>query len=132
MKAPRAPRVLLVEDEPRIASMIGRALREAGLVVEVARDGTDALRRARARGHAGVVLDLHLPDMDGFLLLQTLVLERPHEPVVVVSALDRGDARDRCMALGASSYVSKPFALFDLAATVARRIDDDPPAHRVG
>lgn len=109
--------VLVIEDERRVADVITRGLAGAGYAVDVAPDGASGIRRSRSNHHAGIVLDLLLPDTDGFELLQALVREKPGRPVVVVSAVSAAEAKRRCLGLGATDYVAKPF---DLGALVER------------
>jgi two-component system, OmpR family, response regulator len=119
--APRS--IQVIEDEPRIADLISRGLSGVGYAVDAIPDGTGGLQRTRSNHYAGVVLDLGLPDADGFELLGELVGERPGRPVVVVSALSAADAKVRCLDIGAVDYVTKPFSLGELVSKIRTRVD---------
>src|SRR5438309_5070574 len=79
-------RILVIDDEPRILGFLARGLRAEGFVVDVADNGTDALRVARANAYDLVLLDLLLPGVDGLSVLQQLNRTLPALPVVIVSA----------------------------------------------
>jgi DNA-binding response OmpR family regulator len=115
-------RVLLVDDEPRIVSFISRALSAEGLGVDSAHDGLRALELARSRRYELVVLDLLLPGLDGFSVLQGILDSRPEQRVLILSALSDVDSKVRCLELGASDYLPKPFALAELLARVRARL----------
>jgi two-component system copper resistance phosphate regulon response regulator CusR len=111
-------RILLIEDETRIQAFVRRGLEAEGYGVVTADDGPDGLSLARAGEWDLVVLDLLLPGMNGLRVLQELHREQPQLPVVVLSA--RGDLRTKLKGfeLGATDYVSKPFALDELLARI--------------
>jgi DNA-binding response OmpR family regulator len=115
--------ILVIEDERRIADLIVRVLTGAGYRVDATPDGASGIQRARSNHYAGVVLDLLLPDTDGFELLALLVGEKPGRPVVVVSALAEGDAKVRCLGLGAADYVAKPFSVGELVGSIRAGVD---------
>jgi CheY-like chemotaxis protein len=115
--------ILVIEDERRIADLIARGLIGAGYAVDAIPDGTDGLERSRSAHYVGVVLDLLLPDADGFELLQELVGEKPGRPVVVVSGLSEADAKPRCLELGAADYVVKPFSVMELVERIRARVE---------
>lgn len=112
-------RILIVEDNQNLALGLRTNLEFEGHEAEIARDGTGGLIRARTRSHDLVVLDLMLPAMDGFRVLETLRSEGITTPVLVLTA--RGDEADKVRGLrgGADDYVTKPFALRELLARVA-------------
>jgi two-component system OmpR family response regulator len=126
------PRILVVDDEPRITSFVSRALSAEGFGVDGALDGARALELLRSADYDLVVLDLLLPDADGFVVLQQIVRMRPHQRVLVLSALSDVDARVRSLDLGAEDYLAKPFALAELLARVRARVrrDGAAPAER--
>jgi two-component system, OmpR family, response regulator len=130
---PRMPRVLVVDDEPRIVSFIRRALSAEGLAVDSAPDGLQALEMARARRYELVVLDLMLPGLDGVSVLRGIIDWRPEQRVLVLSALSDVESKVRCLELGASDYLPKPFALAEFLARVRARLRQpgSPPAPRV-
>jgi DNA-binding response OmpR family regulator len=116
------PRVLVVDDEPRIVSFISRALTSEGLGVDSAHDGHRALELARSRRYELVVLDLLLPGLDGISVLQGILDFRPEQRVLILSALSDVDSKVQCLELGASDYLPKPFALAELVARVRARL----------
>lgn len=116
------PRVLVVDDEPRIVSFVSRALSAEGLQVDGTMDGARGLELARTGGYELVVLDLLLPSMDGVSMLQELMEARPSQRVLVLSALSDVETKVRCLESGASDYVSKPFSLAELVARIRARL----------
>ena len=114
--------VLVVDDEPRIASFVSRALSAEGFRVDSAPDGVHGFDLARSGRYELVVLDLLLPGMDGITVLERLMDERPQQRVLVLSALSDVEEKVRCLELGASDYLSKPFALKELVARVRARL----------
>jgi DNA-binding response OmpR family regulator len=125
-------RVLVVDDEPRIVSFISRALASEGLGVDSAYNGNRALELARTGRYELVVLDLLLPGLDGESVLEGIMEWRPEQRVLVLSALSDVDSKVRCLELGASDYLPKPFALAELMARVRARLRQpaSPPAPR--
>ena len=115
-------RVLVVDDEPRIVSFVARALTAEGFRVDGAQDGVRGLDLARTGRYELVVLDLLLPGLDGVTVLRRLIDERPQQRVLVFSALSDVKEKVRCLELGASDYLSKPFALAELVARVRARL----------
>jgi DNA-binding response OmpR family regulator len=116
------PRVLVVDDEPRIVSFVSRALSAEGFQVDGALDGSRGLELARTGEYELVVLDLLLPSVDGVTLLQELIEARPSQRVLVLSALSDVETKVRCLEFGASDYVSKPFSLAELVARIRARL----------
>lgn len=125
-------RVLVVDDEPRIVSFVSRALSGEGFQVDGALDGTRGLELARTGSYELIVLDLLLPGRDGVSVLQDLMEARPGQRVLVLSALSDVETKVRCLELGASDYLSKPFALAELIARVRARLRQPAagPEHR--
>jgi DNA-binding response OmpR family regulator len=115
-------RVLVVDDEPRIVSFVARALTAEGFRVDGAQDGLRGLDLARTGRYELVILDLLLPGLDGVTVLRRLIDERPQQRVLVLSALSDVKEKVRCLELGASDYLSKPFALAELVARVRARL----------
>jgi DNA-binding response OmpR family regulator len=115
-------RVLVVDDEPRIVSFVSRALTAEGFQVDGTPDGVRGFDLARSGRYELVVLDLLLPGMDGMTVLRRLIEERPQQRVIVLSALSGVEEKVRCLELGASDYLSKPFALRELVARVRARL----------
>jgi DNA-binding response OmpR family regulator len=112
-------RILIVEDNRNLAHGLRTNLEFEGHRAEIASDGDAGLRRARSGEHDIVVLDLMLPELDGYRVLETLRREGHSVPVLVLTA--RGDEADKVRGLegGADDYVTKPFALRELLARVA-------------
>ena len=110
--------VLVVEDDQKIAGFIADGLRQEGHVVEWNADGESGLRRASTftPGFDVIVLDLMLPRLDGFGVLDALRRRRIPTPVLMLSALDSVDDRVRGLRAGADDYLVKPFAMDELTA----------------
>jgi two-component system alkaline phosphatase synthesis response regulator PhoP len=112
------PRVLVVEDNADLAYGLQNNLEIEGYEVRVAEDGETGLKRARAWGPDLIILDLMLPDLDGYRVLQHLRKEGLQTPVVILTA--RGEESDKVLGfrLGADDYVTKPFGVMELLARV--------------
>jgi DNA-binding response OmpR family regulator len=122
-------RVLLVEDEPDLAAALARSLADEHCVVDVARDGDDALTQARHLAYDVIVLDIMLPRVDGWQVLRTLRTEGHREPILLLTARDAVLDRVRGLDLGADDYLTKPFAVEELVArlrALVRRAADHP------
>jgi two-component system, OmpR family, response regulator len=119
------PRILLVEDEPRIRDFITRALVSAGYGVAAARCGTEGLRMALASDYDLVILDLIMPDIDGRTVLAQVLQERREQAVLVLSCLADVTTKVDCLELGAQDYLTKPFSLAELLARVRVRLRGD-------
>ncbi len=122
-------RVLIVEDEQRLASVMRRGLEDEGVAVDVCTRGEDALWMASATPFDAIMLDVMLPDMDGFATCRALREREVWTPIIMVTA--RGRVEDRVAGLdaGADDYLVKPFALAELLARVRallRRSLGDP------
>lgn len=115
-------RILIVEDEVRIASFLEKGLRANGFTTTTVHDGSGALRHARSGDHDLLLLDLGLPDMDGFAVLEELRGSGSRLPVLVLTARD--DVRNTVAALesGADDYMTKPFAFDELLARIRLRL----------
>ncbi len=123
-------RVLVVEDETRMASILKRALEEEGHAVDVAGGGVDGLWLATENAYGAVVLDVMLPDFDGFELCRRLREQQQWVPVIMLTARDSVGDRVRGLDAGADDYLVKPFSLAELAArlrALARRDDRSRP-----
>jgi len=115
-------RLLVVEDERDLAQTLRRALEEEEFAVDLAEDGEDALFKIRELPYDAVILDLMLPRLDGWALLQTARADGIRTPVLVLTARDMIDDRVRGLNLGADDYLTKPFALVELVARVRAMI----------
>lgn len=113
-------RLLVVEDDPRIAAVLVKGLQKQGFQADAVATGSDAISRAESGGIDLMLLDLGLPDIDGLDVLRALRDRRITLPVIVVTA--RSDPRDRTAAfdLGVRAYLTKPFAWADVWAAVHR------------
>lgn len=119
-------RLLLVEDEPGIASFIYQGLTEAGYAVDVARDGQEGLDYALAADYDALVLDILLPKIDGVQLLKRLRDKRFSTPVLLLTAMDTVEDRIKGLDAGADDYLVKPFAFSELLARL-RALMRRPP-----
>lgn len=116
-----AKRVLVIEDEAKMANVVGRGLAAAGFSVSVATTGCAGLERVRAAAADLVILDLLLPDLDGFAILTSTTDLTPAPRVIVLSALADVRSKVACLELGACDYMTKPFELAELIARVRLR-----------
>jgi two-component system, OmpR family, response regulator len=124
-------RVLVIEDEVRMARLLKRALEEEGHAVDVAGTGPDGLWLATENRYAAIVLDVMLPGFDGFELCRRLRAAGIWAPVLMLTARDEVGDRVRGLDAGADDYLVKPFSLLELAArlrALARRDDRSRPA----
>jgi DNA-binding response OmpR family regulator len=120
-------RILVVEDEARIRSLLRRKLEAAGYAVDAAEDGPRGLARAIKGPYDLVILDLLLPRLDGLSVLHELSRERPELPVLILSARSDLATKLRGFELGASDYLSKPFSLDELLARVRVQLNGRAP-----
>lgn len=111
-------RLLVVEDDERVASHVVKGLRGAGWVVEHVADGREALFRVAADRYDVVVLDRMLPNVDGLKILQTMRATGDETPVLLLSALGDVDNRVKGLKAGGDDYLAKPFAMAELLARV--------------
>ena len=121
-------RILVAEDEGRIAQFVEKGLRAAGHTTTHAEDGETALLLARSGGFDLVVLDIGLPGLDGFTVLRRLRGEGVSTPVIVLTARDSVQDKVAGLEGGADDYVTKPFQFAELLARVRLRLRDEPPA----
>jgi two-component system, OmpR family, response regulator len=142
----RSMRILIVEDEPKLAQLVARALREEGHPADVAEHGKDALWMAQSAPYDAIVLDVMLPDLDGFEIVRRLRGRQVWTPVLMLTARDAVADRVGGLDAGADDYLTKPFSFDELLArlrAIARRgpierptvieVGDlklDPAAHR--
>ena len=124
-------RVLVVEDDLRLAAAIRRGLRGEGLAADVATEGLQALGMAAAGEYDAVVLDVMLPDLDGFEVCRRLRADGVWLPVIMLTARDSVEDRVHGLDQGADDYLTKPFSLAELTArlrALARRGATERPA----
>jgi DNA-binding response OmpR family regulator len=124
-------RVLVVEDEPRLARALQRGLTAEGYVVDLAADGLTGLEAARHEGYDAVVLDIMLPRLSGYRIVRTLRAENNWVPVLMLSAKDGEYDQADGLDSGADDYLTKPFSFVVLLAklrAVLRRGAPERPA----
>ncbi|HSC91540.1 MAG TPA: response regulator transcription factor [Gaiellaceae bacterium] len=124
-------RVLVVEDEPKLAGLLRRGLAEEGHAADVAGSGEDALWMALARPYDAIVLDLMLPGIDGVEVCRRLRDDGVWSPVLMLTARDGVDDRVGGLDAGADDYLAKPFAFAELLArlrALARRGAEERPS----
>lgn len=109
-------RILIAEDDPKMARVIERGLREAGHAVDVATDGDEALARARHGPYEALVLDVMLPGRDGISVCRELREDGSELPVLMLTARDGLDDRVTGLDSGADDYLTKPFSFDELLA----------------
>jgi len=140
-------RVLVVEDEEKLASLLRQGLREHGMSVDLAGTGDEALLRASSTDYDMILLDVMLPGLDGFEVCRRLRAQQVWSPTLMLTALDDVDLRVRGLDKGADDYLIKPFSFDELLARmralsrrgapprptllVAGELSLDPAARRV-
>jgi DNA-binding response OmpR family regulator len=129
-------RVLIVDDEVRLADAVARGLSAEGFDVEVAYDGLDGLWRAREREYGAIVLDLLLPGMNGYQVCHTLRAEGVWTPILMLTAKSGEYDEAEALDTGADDFLSKPFSFVVLVARVRaisrRGSGPRPTSHVVG
>jgi two-component system OmpR family response regulator len=119
MAAPQTEaRLLVVEDDPNILELLSASLRFAGFDVSTATSGSAAVNAAKDRRPDLVVLDIMLPDLDGFEVIRLMRESGTRTPVVFLTARDATDDKIRGLTLGGDDYVTKPFSLEELTARI--------------
>lgn len=111
-------RLLLVEDDRKIAAFVVKGFSSAGFAVDHVTDGAEGLAMARSVDYDAAVVDLMLPEMNGLALIGHLRRERIDTPVIILSARDSVDDRVRGLQTGGDDYLTKPFAFTELLARV--------------
>jgi two-component system, OmpR family, response regulator len=114
----RIPKVLVVDDEPNIRELVEVALKFHGCAVSVSANAKDALRQAESYEPDLMILDVMLPDMDGFEVCRTLRADGNDVPVIFLTARDTTSDTIRGLTLGGDDYVTKPFSVEALVARV--------------
>ncbi|MGH2548205.1 MAG: response regulator, partial [Thermomicrobiales bacterium] len=118
--------VLLVEDEPRLATIVRKGLNEQGYAVDIASGGEEALDWVDTNVHDVIVLDIMLPDIDGLEVCRRLRKQRVQTPILLLTAKDAISDRVAGLDAGADDYLVKPFAFSELAARL-RALTRRPP-----
>ncbi|MGY0662292.1 heavy metal response regulator transcription factor [Bordetella bronchiseptica] len=111
-------RILVIEDEPKLADYLHKGLSEQSHIVDVARDGINGRHLALEGDYELVILDVMLPDIDGFAVLVAMRAAARNTPVLMLTARDRVEDRVRGLEGGADDYLVKPFAFSELLARV--------------
>lgn len=126
-------KLLIVEDDKKAAQSLQQGLREEGFIVDVANDGHTGLDHALAGGCDLVILDVGLPEADGWMVLKEIRSGANHVPVIMLTARDALEDRVKGLSLGADDYVVKPFAFSELTARVRAvlRRKDGPVSHKL-
>jgi len=123
-------RLLLIEDDSKIAEFVSRGLQQAGFTVDQSPDGTSGLEMARKGDYGVLIVDLMLPGLDGLSVIEKLRSSGVQTPVLVLSAKRSVDDRVKGLQMGCDDYLTKPFAFPELLARVnalLRRSFDEPP-----
>lgn len=130
----RKPLVLIVDDEPDILMLIRASLEADGFRTSLAGDGETALARAREQEPDAIVLDLMMPLLDGWAVIETMRRSPVRPPLIVVSAKAQETDKARALRLGADAYIEKPFDFDELTRTIRAslaRSPDERERHRI-
>jgi len=111
-------RILLIEDDLKIASFIVKGLKAAGYAVDHAADGEEGLHLALSESYATAIIDIMLPKLDGLALIERMRAAKVVTPVIILSAKSSVDDRVRGLQTGGDDYLTKPFAFSELLARV--------------
>ncbi|HXP53074.1 MAG TPA: response regulator transcription factor [Bacteroidia bacterium] len=109
-------KILVVEDEPKVAAFIKKGLEESQFEVELALDGKTGRDKAMQNSYAAIVLDINLPEVNGYELCKAIRLKKPEMPILILSALGSIDEKLTGFELGADDYLAKPFEFSELVA----------------
>jgi two-component system, OmpR family, response regulator QseB len=124
-------RILIIEDEAHISATVVKALSANGFIATAAENGTKAITVARDRDFDLVILDLGLPDLDGWSVLKAIRERGERMPIIILTARD--DIQDKVAGLesGANDYMTKPFSLLELLARIRLRLREAVPPNPV-
>jgi two-component system OmpR family response regulator len=111
-------RILLIEDDVKVASWVTRGLKEAGFAVDLAADGEEGLHKALTETYDTAIVDIMLPKLDGLSLIEELRRQKVSTPILILSAKRSVDDRVQGLQRGSDDYLTKPFALSELLARV--------------
>jgi two-component system OmpR family response regulator len=111
-------RLLVVEDEPDLSRTLEKALAEEGFAVDLAPNGAEALWKARTVQYDAIVLDLMIPAVDGWTVVERLRADGDKVPLLVLTARDAASDKVRALNAGADDYLTKPFTLAELVARI--------------
>ena len=127
-------RILVVEDDKKIASLVVRGMEQAGFAVDHAEDGEDALHLALSEPYDAAIMDVMLPKLDGLTIIERMRQKKILTPVIVLSAKRSVDDRVRGLQTGGDDYLVKPFSFSELLARVhalIRRASHEPDPSRL-
>jgi DNA-binding response OmpR family regulator len=122
-------RILLVEDEPRMAQAVAKGLREHAYAVDIAEDGTSALYQASVNNYDLILLDVLLPERDGFEVCRELRARGAATPILMLTARATVDDRITGLDAGADDYLTKPYSFRELLARVRALLRREPQLH---
>jgi two-component system, OmpR family, response regulator len=130
-------RVLIVEDDKKLASYVEKGLREAGFAVDGSDNGDDGLQRALQSSYDAAVVDVMLPKLDGLTLIERMRAQKVLTPVLILSAKRSVDDRIRGLQTGGDDYLTKPFYFTELLARIQALIrranhESEPTSLKVG
>jgi DNA-binding response OmpR family regulator len=118
-------RILVVEDDKKIASFIAKGLKEAGYAVDISRDGLDGMELVSSGIYDAAIVDIMLPGIDGLTLIERLRAQKNNTPVIILSAKRTVDDRVKGLQAGGDDYLTKPFSFSELLARVQALIRRD-------
>ena len=124
---PSSPRILVVEDDSGIREIVRTRLRSVGYEVETARTGFEALSKIDTWHPSAVVLDINMPELDGFGVLEALGPKAGKTPILVLTARHAAEDVRRAIGLGAKDYLAKPLTPDALLTAIARATAFEPP-----
>ncbi len=125
-------RVLIVEDDEKIASFVAKGLRQSGFAVDVAPDGEEGLRLALSEPYDAGIVDIMLPRLDGLTLIQELRKNKRRVPVIILSAKRSVDDRVKGLQIGGDDYLVKPFSFSELLARIEALLRRSSPLDESG
>ncbi|HKJ97640.1 MAG TPA: response regulator transcription factor [Desulfotignum sp.] len=111
-------RVLLVEDDEKIARFVEKGLQASGFAMDIASTGTQGFEKVCEKSYDTLIIDIMLPELDGFSLIDKIRAHDNNTPIIVLSARDRVADRVRGLETGADDYLTKPFAFSELLARI--------------
>ena len=119
--------ILIAEDEVQIASFVSKGLQRAGYQTQIATNGRSALSMALSGKFDLILLDIDLPEVDGWSVLVAMRTQSSQTPVIIVTALDGTEERRQSQDLGVADYITKPFRFSNLLAIVRYQLQSNQP-----